>query len=220
MKYLFLFDLDNTLFDSASYRKKLFQNIEEVCESSSVSIASDILQDNYNQQIKQFGVFDPELFVESVFGKNEKKLGQKIKDLIFNSLLLRDHLHTDVFSTFKTLSKLGEIGIFSQGEEKLQNAKITHFLELISKDKVHIERDKKSELQKVFQKYNEYTVYFIDDMLPILRAAKMVSPEVISIWIKRGRYAEVQKDIEGFTPDFTALNLDEAVNYIKTTIKN
>lgn len=221
MRYLFLFDLDNTLFNSASYRKKLFSLIENVCLVDGIVISSDYLQDVYNKQIKNVGVFDPDVFLLWAFKeKKSKELLQKIRELIFDQSLLREHFHGDVISTFKELSRFGEIGIFSQGEENIQRAKLSRVSQWISEKKIHVTPNKRQQLKKVFGQYKEYKVFFIDDILPILQEAKQISPSLTTIWIKRGRYAEVQEDIPGFKADASVLTLHEAADYIKTSIKN
>jgi len=216
MKKLILFDLDNTLFDSRSFRKSVFDKIGNFYskETTALKIAH-ICEEIYNEFIIEFGLFYPEMFSERLSKRIGKKVERNdISKLIFDKRTFKDHFHEDVWSTLRTVSKIGEIGIFSQGDTRFQHAKLAHLDQLISKGRIHITTNKRSKMIEVLQKYNTYKIFYVDDMLPYLYEAKKLMPNIRTVWIKRGRYAQNQKDIPDFKPDATITNLKEVIKMV------
>lgn len=208
MKKLILLDLDNTLFDSASFRKRLFRRIGRLFEEDCEIV--------YATLVRETGVFDPDVFTERLHACIEgESRREEIIQLIFDPRGLRGSFHKEVMATLATLSKLGEVGIFSQGEEKLQRAKLSPIARFLKQKRIHITRNKKSQMQKLFQGFKRYKVFFIDDMLPMLYEAKQVRPDIFTIWIKRDKHVKVQPGIVGFKPDATVDNLEAVVNLVE-----
>jgi len=204
-KPIILLDLDNTLFDSFSYRKRVFTKIGNV----------SLCQKIYDEMIKEFGYFFPETFAKIISKRFRKQTEEKIMNIIFDPKHFRGNLHKEVLNSLKKLTMIGEVGILSQGDKKFQNAKITHFKHLLNRDHIHIVADKKSDMMDVFKNLRQHKVYFVDDMLPMLAAAKKINPSIVVIWMKRGRYAQNQKEISGFAPDAEVENLSEVVKIVK-----
>ena len=121
------------------------------------------------------------------------------------------HLHKEAMEALHIFSSLGDIGILSQGETRLQQLKLSSFLNILHPEKIYITRDKLGDLKKVLEENKKYkTIFLVDDRLPILEAAKILSNKFIVIWIKRGRHALAQKPIHGFKPDYTVTDLQQA----------
>lgn len=205
MKKLILLDLDNTLFDTPSYRKSVFTKIGNV----------SLCQEIYGEMIREYGYFFPEAFAKIISKHLRERREEKIMSIIFDPKNFRDNLHKEVLGSLKMLSKIGQIGIFSQGEKEFQSAKIRHFKHLLNSNRVHIVADKKSEMFTIFKNLKNYDVYFVDDMLIMLQVAKKIDTSIVTIWMKRGRYAENQKDIPGFKPDATITNLEEVIDIVE-----
>ncbi len=92
-----------------------------------------------------------------------------------------------------------------------QTGIIKYFLE----ENVHIVGEKEAVMKKILEKYKNYSVYLVDDKLPILQTAKKFMPSITVLWIKRGIYAENQKEIKGFIPDVTVDDLHEVIRIVK-----
>lgn len=209
MKRLILFDLDNTLFNPASFRKNLFIKFAEIIDKEKKEEIVLLCQNLYDKQIKEFGVFNPEKFIEiliSFLGKGDKK---ELLSKVFAQEFLDSHFHKDALETIKKWKNKAEIGILSQGEEKLQRAKLTSIAHLFHPDRIHIPQKKKEKMQEILDKYKAYDITLVDDMQPMLAAAKKIRPDIKTVWIKRGRYALSQQAIDGFTPDATITTLKE-----------
>jgi len=202
-----LLDLDNTLFDTPSYRKSVFTKIGNV----------SLCQKIYDEMMRESGYFSPETFVKIMSDQlGERK--QKIMNILFDQKTFRDNLHKEVLDSLKKLAMIGDVGILSQGDKEFQSAKIVHFKHLLNSDRVHIVTDKKLDMLSIFKNLGKYKVYFVDDILPMLQAAKKIDPSIVTIWIKRGRYAENQKEIPGFKPDAEIVNLKEVIVLVKNRL--
>lgn len=209
MKRLILFDLDNTLFNPASFRENVFSKFAEIIDKKKKEEIIVLCRNLYDEQIKESGFFDPERFIEkliAILGKGEKKV---LLAVVFAQEFLDAHFHQDAFETIKNWKDKVEIGILSQGEEKLQRAKLTSIAHLFHPDRIHIPQKKKEKMQEILKMYKEYDIVFVDDMLPMLFEAKKIRPDIKTVWIKRGRYALFQKPIGEFTPDATITSLRE-----------
>ena len=204
-KKLILLDLDNTLFDSPSYRKSVFVKLGNVA----------LCQKIYDKMLDEFGYFLPKMFMETLSSRLKGTKEKKIMSVIFNQKNFRDNLHKEVLTSLKMLIELGEVGILSQGDKEFQHAKITHFRHLLNSNHINIVKNKKSDMAYVFENIQTYKIYFVDDMIHMLETAKKINPQITTIWMKRGRYAGSQKAIPGFTPDAEVKNLSEIVKIVK-----
>lgn len=219
MKKIVLLDLDNTLFDSSSYRKKLFYNIAQLLKDGEVKNIEKLCRDIYDGLRSRLGIFSPKEFVEELIKKTKVKKSQKSKifSLIFSRKSLSNNMYSEVSDFLTQAAKLGEVGILSQGVDEIQRAKLSEISHYFHNKHIHIvARKHKITLEEVLSKYKHDRTVFIDDSLPVLYDAKKIKPDIKVIWIKRGRYAENQKDIEGFSPDLVILNLKEALPMISS----
>jgi len=214
---IILFDLDNTLFDPRSFRETIFKKIGNLyAKGARAKKITSICQEIYDDFIREFGFFHPDFFIKRLSAKiKESGQNKEVKKVIFDPKIIKDKIHKDTPSSLKAISGIGVIGIFSQGEKMFQHAKIASLKHLFHKDHIYVTEDKKSSMPKVFSNIKNYRIYFIDDILPMLNIAKKINPDVFTIWIKRGRYAEKQKEIPGFVPDATINNLKEVVELVK-----
>jgi len=143
-----------------------------------------------------------------------------IDDTLFNTEKLKNShyikfdLYEDVIEALSELAKTATLGIFSQGEiafqkKKLQKTNINHYF---SEEHIHIVEYKVGVVEEVLSSYSKKgKVFFIDDRLESLYMAKKETPSVFTIWMKRGRYADIQEEKTDFTPDATVKNLREII---------
>lgn len=216
MKKLVLLDLDNTLFDSSSFRKSLFEKIGNIYakgkEAKNIAVICREIADDL---VVEFGLLDPRIFLQRLGSRMGRRGEGAVLKLIFDVKYLATHVHKEVVAVLGKLAKFGEIGIFSQGDGRLQRAKLQSFKHLLHRGRIHITRDKKSHMRKVFQLYKGYKIFFVDDMLAMLYEAKKLDPKIVTVWMKRGSYAEKMKELPGFSPEVVVTELREVVKVVR-----
>ena len=136
---------------------------------------------------------------------------------IFKKSNLKDYKNYDETEVvLKNLSKKTDLGIFSEGEENLQKAKLykTGIGKYFTQGNVYILQGKNVLIEETFEKYRGNSIYLVEDKLEILNQVKSVYPDIFTVWVKRGIYAEKQGRTNGFMPDAQILNLNELINII------
>jgi len=148
-----------------------------------------------------------------------------IDNTLFNTVKLKDsnltqfELFDEVKDTLSELAKIATLGILSQGEIAFQNKKLdeTNIQDYFSQEHKHIVEYKIEVMKEILGLYtHKAKVFFIDDWLDGLRAAKIVDPSVFTIWMKRGEYADSQLAHSDFTPDAVVKNLKEIIPLINS----
>jgi len=147
-----------------------------------------------------------------------------IDNTLFNTVKLKKsnlstfELYDEVTDTLKKLSVIATLGILSQGEIAFQNKKLetTQIKNYFLSEHTHIVEYKLDVMKDILEKYKSNAkVFFVDDWLDMLRAAKKIDPTVFTIWMKRGEHANSQKAHSDFTPDATVTNLHDVIPFIK-----
>ena len=150
-----------------------------------------------------------------------------IDNTLFNTVKLKAsnltnfELFDEVKETLSRLAKIATLGILSQGEIAFQNKKLetTQIKDYFLAEHTHIVEYKLDVMHEILGKYKgNAKVYFIDDWLDMLRAAKKADPKVFTVWMKRGEYANTQKEHSDFTPDAVVENLKEVVPLISSGV--
>lgn len=138
--------------------------------------------------------------------------------LFKNSNLTRYTVYGEVIDVLDKLKSIAELGIFSKGESEFQRDKLknTNIGKFFKEFNTHIFLNKEDNLKQVLDNYNDRKILLVDDKLPVLQAAKLQSSLVIAIWLKRGPFAQNQKEIPGFKPDFRIDNLSEVVRIVQS----
>jgi len=135
---------------------------------------------------------------------------------LFNTDIYRDglkdfSLYAEVENTLKNLADHAVLGIFSEGETDLQKLKITNtgLDKYFSDLHIHVFASKKDFFTFTARNYTGSKIILVDDKLEVLFSAKNDHPEIKTVWIKRGKYAENQQPIENFKPDLEVLDLKD-----------
>lgn len=181
--------------------------LEEVVEINTKALSSkDILADETSYEREKMVLFDIDytLFDTDIFKKSN---------------LVTYQLYEEAVSVLYDLHTIAHIGIFSEGEEEFQKAKLvkTKIHEHFPQEHIHIVAKKGETLPDILEKYNGKKLFYVDDRLSILRKAKEIAPDIITVWIKRGPYAINQSETEAYRPDATILSLSEVVAIVANT---
>jgi len=149
-----------------------------------------------------------------------------IDNTLFNTQKLKSskltifELYDEVKDSLDKLANIATLGLLSQGEIAFQNKKLekTEIKKYFSQEHKHIVEYKLDVMRDILQLYkNKAKIYFIDDWLTGLREAKKTDPSVITIWMKRGEYANTQEKHSDFEPDAVVTNLNEVVKLISSS---
>lgn len=141
-------------------------------------------------------------------------------DFFKKNNLSKHRVYEEVIEVLEKLSGIAILGIFSEGQIDFQKNKLkeTNIEKYFNFDNLHIVLNKLDKLKGILEKYKKGKTFFIDDKLAILSDAKKLFPAVFTVWVKRGPFAENQKEIPGFAPDAEVENLSEVVRIVKSNL--
>ena len=137
----------------------------------------------------------------------------------FKDSQLTDYkIYEEVIAVLEEVSEFADLGIISKGEKEFQETKLekTGMLKFFKEENIHIFEDKEANLTKIIDKYKENKIYLVDDRLETLYSAKNHLKDVFTIWVKRGWFAENQKELPGFKADAEVENLSEVVRIVQS----
>lgn len=118
-------------------------------------------------------------------------------------------LYPQVKNILNILSNKYTLGVLSQGEKGFQIKKLleTGIYKLFDEDHIFITPDKHGELESIFKNLKIEKTIFVEDKLEILKKAKELNPQMVTIWIKNGPYASTTE--ETHIPDFSIENISQ-----------
>lgn len=210
-KKIILFDIDYTLFDTTQYKKKIAEKLAEIINFVDSDKAYAVIEKVY-YDVRSFGDFNPSLFADLFLKKFPDSLSKKaIEEIWWQKDILISALYPETVSVLQKLSKKENLllGIFSSGKTDFQLAKISFFADLFHKDHLHITSFKEETVSSLMQEYKDQAVILVDDYIEILDKAKKMKSDLMTIWMKRGRFAEKARIPYGFEPDATIVTLGE-----------
>lgn len=216
-KPIVLFDIDYTLFDVAhfdvNFHKKLAEmfSLDEklVKEESIKTIIILIKEDHFLDIDKYLSLLLPKFKLE--------KHAKQIEEFLFEKDFFKEGFYPDVELTLKTLKNMVRLGVFSQGDTRLQGAKIDQsgFKDVFEKELIYIIKPKKLDFLPSLQKlHGGDKIYLVEDKLEVLYEVNKKMSSLFTIWIKQGWYAANQKEIPGFKPDATITSLKEVIKLV------
>lgn len=213
-KPIVFFDIDYTLFNTARFREKLFQSVAKVLGIDTADVMrlhERVLEDLAVSR----GFFDPNMYAKLM----AKEIADEGKEkIILHAIqqegIFLDNYYEETKEVLKKIASHATIGVFSKGETAFQKRKLKDIEQFFLVQHIHITIDKHKSLPGLLDAYPEQTLYFIDDALDVLHRAKMLRKSVLVVWVKRGKYAQKQPPIEGFTPDAIIENLRELIPFV------
>lgn len=199
------FDVDDTLISKKEFKANLNQNLANECGKSSEEISEHM--ENYINGLEHSDDFD----IDNYIGYIEKKYGQKIaiEKYLSNELKIYSNaVFPDAFPALTELKNKFRLGVFTQGTERLQSAKIksSGLEDYFEKSLIYISKDKLSR-EEIDKMPAGSTI--IDDKKLVVEKLKSFEDEkhFNIIWINRNN----DEKIDGVT---TVKNLGEVLNLI------
>lgn len=212
MDKIILFDIDYTLFDTTKYRSLVFIKLQELLPD--VAHVPQLAEESY-EEIRKTSWFAIEkfkrAFLQHVPGANPKIIERVWQD----TTLLKESLYPEVTDVLEKLAqKHITFGIFSAGAASFQRSKLTELQHFFQDEHIHIHTIKENNLATVLEKYKDKQVFLVDDYLPIIEKAKKINAGVVTIWVKRGRFAAHFTPSADNPPDYTITDLSSLPDLI------
>lgn len=204
-----LFDIDYTLFDTTKFKKLVAEEIASVIQFPGKNFYELLEEVYYKARFDNH--FEPSLFSASLQEKVKKAVyDERMQSIWFDQKLMKKALYPEVQHVLQQLQTLQiPCGIFSTGNTEFQLAKISSLDDTLQKSHIHIFSNKEKNIAELLQEYHNYSVFLIDDYLSILEKTKKSHPNITTVWMKRGKFAENVSFPTVFIPDATILNLEE-----------
>ncbi len=213
-----LFDIDHTLFDTASYQQACYQKIFSLINFSDKDAFFAACNVIYKEQ-RTHGSFFRKEFIDSLcerLGLTADK--EKLVEVFADESILDGSVYPDADEVITSLTdRKILIGIFSAGPHGLQRAKIKSLLNHFSEEHIYIhEIDKKQNIPLIVDTYKDYRVFAIDDLVDVLYSLKSESKNIMTILIKREDWHNRAKIAPSdFRSDFEIRSLKELDQIIK-----
>jgi GNAT superfamily N-acetyltransferase len=205
----FIIDVDNTLINTDGIKAYWFETLH-----SRYKIKKNIFINAYTNAKSSTGFLD-------IY-----KLGKKlnIDSNFFENTPFQKFLFGNALNNIKKLKKLGKVIIFSLGEEKYQKIKIqkSGIEKVAGKKNVIIVRNKKTGLKSLINKIkkDKFTdISIVDDVSNILTEAKKIDPQIITVWVRFGRYKN-RLPLMRSAVTFEASTFTDAANYLERFVSN
>jgi len=222
MKKIVLFDIDYTLFNAQRFRDLFFNELANRIASPQKKEVLLLLEQVYEQAKKETNFFDPKSFLRLL----QKKLSFDDTELVSleKTILKEEYLELSLYEETKeviqTLAKQKDsiLGIFSWGYKPVQKEKIKRIMRFFNKKHIHIfEFDKIQAVAELLKKYtNKDQIFIIDDYQEVLREAKKLNKNIVTIWIQRSETEGKRKSFSNFAPDSIIKNLSEVIPLINS----
>lgn len=185
MKKIIFLDIDGTLFDVSSFLNLLHQKLIDQFGMTNQDISK--LKILYDEVKKENGYFLPTSFLTKIVSNFQLVDKKRLEKIFWDVDLFEKSLYKDTLAV-GDLAKLAKIGIFSKGNLGFQRKKLS-FLEVTIDDQdIYIFPNKIDKAREVFEKYEDYEVYLVDDNIDVLREVKNLTKVNLVLIDRNSRY--------------------------------
>lgn len=182
---IILFDIDYTLLNTAKL-KNLFN--QEICQLLKIEERTlKRLNKEFSGRPRSHIEFSPRRYIDFLQDKASRQFPEfELINLFFKKeIYYQTSLYSETIPVLRRLKKKFSLGIFSEGVEEFQRAKLelSGLMDYLNKKLVFIYGNKMGKAQLLVKKIEK--AYIIDDdpkHIAVLAEIKDVSP----IWVKRG----------------------------------
>lgn len=209
-----LFDIDYTLFDTTKFKDIIAKRLLGDSKISTDDFFKTL--DTAYYKSRKNGHFEPSLFASSLRENFQTSLTDKeIETTWYDPTILANCLYPETITTMQSLQKMDIVlGVFSTGNEDFQLAKISLLTDFLDKRHIHIFSDKEEQVTEMVELYRDNKLFLVDDFVEVLKSTKDHNPDVVAVWMKRGKFAEKAIVPEGFEPDAVITSLSELLSLV------
>ena len=198
---VFLFDVDNTLLDNDRSKADMQAELLRLLGDK----GSKRLWELYEEVREEMDVVSyPETLERFAHDWKDKEVARKAADLIDN-WPYKEYLYPGSLPALKYLTKIGEVGILSDGDSDYQPRKIANagLTEAVGGPAdVLIYTHKETCFEDVMKRLPGRHYVLVEDKEKLLASAKeFMGDRVTTVWVKQGHYAHDPKAYRKPDPD-------------------
>lgn len=198
---VFLFDVDNTLLDNDRSKADMQAALLEMLGENGAARFWEL----YEAVRGELDVVSyPETLKRFAHGWRDKEVAERAAELI-NNWPYTEYLYPNTLAALEHVSRLGEVGILSDGDEdyqprKIANAGLTHAVG--GPADVLIYTHKEQCFEDVMRRLPGRQYVLVEDKEKLLASAKeFMGWQVTTVWVKQGHYAHDPKYYREPDPD-------------------
>lgn len=208
-RLVFLFDVDNTLLDNDRVKADMQAGLLKLLGKRGAARFWKL----YEEVRKEMDVVSyPETLKRFAEGWEDKEIAEKAATLL-NGWPYKDYLYPGSLPALEHVSKLGEVGILSDGDgdyqpRKIANAGLTAAVGGPADVLIYTHKDQCFEDVMLRLPGRHYVL--VEDKEKLLAAAKeFMGWQVTTVWVKQGHYAHDPQHYRKPDPDIVLENIGE-----------
>lgn len=202
-RLVFLFDVDNTLLDNDRVKADMQSALLKLLGED----GSKRFWELYEEVRKELDVVNyPETLKRFAEGWKEKKVAEKAVELL-NNWPYKEYLYPGSMAALEHVTKLGEVGILSDGDSdyqprKIASAGLTEAVGGPADVLIYVHKDQCFE--DVMRRLPGRHYVLVEDKEKLLAAAEeFMGDHVTTVWVKQGHYAHDPSQYRKPDPDIT-----------------
>lgn len=182
---IFLIDVDNTLLDNDCIKAEIKKSLIKVLGEKEANHFW-FHHDKFREDKK---LIDFPNIIRVYCSQNHKDICELTLSNIFDNIEFTHALYPKAIEVLNHLKKLGKVILFTEGDnvyqrKKIQKSNLENFV-----DEVLLFEDKWEHLDKIISRYKGKEIVLIDDKAGPLIKAKQQFPDIFTIEVCQGHYA-------------------------------
>lgn len=206
---VFLLDVDNTLLDNDRSKAAMQAKLLEILGEQGAKRFWEL----YEEVRAELDVVSyPQTLVRFADGWEDKAIARRAADLIDN-WPYKSYVYPGTFAALEHLTRMGEVGILSDGDDdyqarKIANAGLTKAVGGPADVLIYIHKEE--QFADVMRRLPGEHYVLVEDKERILANAKGILGDMLTtVWVKQGHYAHDPKQYRKPDPDITLDNIGE-----------
>ena len=215
-------DVDNTILDTDRLKSEVVGKLfKRATGTLGLKCALEDFEKNYCAQYEgvreEMGYIDVPAVCEKLSAALGLKVDGALEDVLL-SLSFDKYVFPETREVLEFLRRWSRLAVFADGDMVYEPVKVAgmkidgYYHDLyISENKTELWPD----LSKI---YGLSQILYIDDRVENLEACAKVRPDIMTIWVRQGEYADVKPKNKSFEPDYVVRDLRELLEVLKTKV--
>lgn len=187
MQPIILFDIDRTLFDTSRFVSAVEASLLKFLQLPEEKLKN--IGAKYSQSLVKNTDFDPEEYLKHLVNhlkiSHQKNIYQELHNIYFSVAGFSHSLYPDVIPTLHRLKESAALGIYSEGNQKFQTAKLikSGLMDLFDSRHIYIFR-RKTELPTL-SRLPDHVIIVDDNQSVIDELFAQQVRQITPIWLNR-----------------------------------